>query len=294
MAMRSWLFVPGDSETKLAKTAGTGADVIVIDLEDSVAPEHKGQAREQARNWLNAHRSQVLDSRIHGCWIRINAIGTPWWREDLVTVMQGAPEGIVVPKCEGAEQLQTLAAELYEVEQRNGIPTNTTSVLALAGETPASALSIASFAGVTQPRLIGLGWGPEDLAAALGATRKRDSGGAWTDALRLVRAQVLLASHARGVLAIDAIYPEFKDMDALRKAAEAARADGFSGMLAVHPDQVPVINEAFTPSAEELAKAQAIIDVFAANPGAGVIDFNGRMVDRPHLEQAKRLLQAAA
>jgi citrate lyase subunit beta/citryl-CoA lyase len=294
MAMRSWLFVPGDSETKLAKTAGTGADVVVIDLEDSVAPQFKNQARAQALNWLNAHRSQVLDSRNHGRWIRINAIGTPWWREDLVTVMQGAPEGIVLPKCEGAEQLQTLAAELYEVEQRNGIPTNTTRVLALAGETPASALAIATFANLTQPRLIGLGWGAEDLAAALGATRKRDSGGAWTDAFRLVRAQVLLAAHARGVLAIDAIYPEFKDMDALKKAAEAARADGFSGMLAVHPEQVPVINEAFTPSAEELAKARAIVDVFAANPGAGVVDFNGRMVDRPHLEQAKRLLQAAA
>jgi citrate lyase subunit beta/citryl-CoA lyase len=294
MAKRSWLFVPGDSEAKLAKTPGVGADVVVIDLEDSVAPDMKPTARVIALNWLHRNRHQVLDSRTPERWVRINAFGTPWWREDLASVIQAAPHGIVLPKCEGPEQLQQLSAELYEFEQRSSVPTNTTRILPLVGETPGAALSIANFVGVTQPRLLGFGWGAEDLAAAMGATRKRDSHGAWTDAFRLVRSHVLLTAYARGVLAIDAIYPEFKDMEALRKAAEAARADGFSGMLAVHPAQVPVINAAFTPSAEELAEARAIVDTFAAHPGAGAVNFNGRMVDRPHLDQAQRLLDIAA
>jgi citrate lyase subunit beta/citryl-CoA lyase len=293
MAKRSWLFVPGDSESKLAKIPGTGADVVVIDLEDSVAPDAKSRARMMATDWLHAHRNQVLE-RSHGRWIRINALGTPWWREDLITVMQAAPQGIVIPKCEGPDQLQAVSAELYELEQRNGIPNNATQLLPLAGETPASALSITTYANATLPRLAGLTWGAEDLAAAIGARRCRDQAGEWCAAFDLVRGQVLLTAHARGVLAVDAIYPDFKDEEGLKRAAEASHADGFCGMLAVHPAQVPIINAAFTPSAEELAEARAIIESFAANPGAGAIDFMGRMVDRPHLEQARRLLDIAA
>lgn len=294
MALRSWLFVPGDSESKLSKTAGAGADAVVIDLEDSVAPEAKSRARVLALDWLHAHRNQVLDSRSPARWVRINAIGTMWWREDLAIVMQGAPQGIVVPKCESPEHLQTISAELYELEQRNGLRNNPTQIMPLVAETPVAALSIVNYAALTQPRLAGLTWGAEDLAAALGATRTRDAAGEWADPFRQVRAQVLLTAHARGVLAVDAIFPDFKDMAGLKRAAEASRADGFSGMLAVHPAQVPVINAAFTPSAEELAQARAIVETFAANPGAGTVNFNGRMVDRPHLDQARRLLDVAA
>lgn len=294
MAKRSWLFVPGDSEAKLAKAAGLGADVVVIDLEDSVAVDGKANARLLARDWLHAHRDSMPDPAAHSRWVRINEIGSPWWREDLAAVMQGAPHGIVVPKCESPELIRTVSAELYELEQRNGIRNNTTLIMPLLAETPAAALSLASYAELSQPRVAGLTWGAEDLAAAIGASRRRDAAGQWTDLFRVVRAQVLLTAHARNLPAIDAVFPDFKDLNGLKKAAEASRADGFSGMLAIHPAQVPVINAAFTPSAEELAEARAIVETFAANPGVGAINYNGRMVDRPHLDQAKRLLEIVA
>jgi citrate lyase subunit beta/citryl-CoA lyase len=290
MTKRSWLFVPGDSEAKLAKVAGSGADAVIIDLEDAVAPEAKIMARELARDWLQAHRTQIVESRSHARWVRINALGTPWWREDLVSVMQTAPEGIVLPKSAGPEHLQTLSAELYELEQRNGIPANSTRILPLVSETAAAALTIPSYLEASLPRLNGLTWGAEDLSAALGASRKRDDAGNWTDAFRMVRANVLLTAHARGIMAIDTLHDDFKVTDALKTIARASRADGFNGMLAIHPSQVPIINEAFTASAEDLAEARAIVETFAASPGEGVVSFHGRMVDQPHLIQAKRLL----
>ena len=290
MPRRSWLFVPGDSDVKLEKVGSAGADVVVIDLEDAVAPHNKDHARQMARNWLIAHRHQVLDSHHHARWVRINSLDTHFWREDLLAVIPTAPEGIILPKCTGPEQVQALSAELYEIEQRNGVPANSTRIMPMVGETAKAALSIHSYIDASMPRLGGLTWGAEDLAASIGASRKRDEDNQWSDAFRMVHANVLLTAHARGVMAIDTLFSKFKDVEAFEQVARASAADGFDGMLAIHPSQVPVINKAFTPSPEKIAEAKAIIETFAANPGAGAVSFAGRMVDQPHLAQAKRLL----
>lgn len=289
MAVRSWLFVPGDSEKKLGKVAASGTDVVIVDLEDSVTPENKPRAREMAREWLGTHRQQVSGRHV-GRWVRINALDTPMWRDDLIAVLPGAPDGIMLPKSAGPEAVQQLGAELYELEQRSGVPANSTKILPLVSETPLSAITIPAYANVPLPRLAGLTWGAEDLSASLGATRKRDVDGTWTDAFRFARSQTLLTAHARGVMAIDTLHADFADEAGLKRAAEDARADGFSGMLAIHPAQVPVINAAFTPSEAELAEARAVVAAFAANPGAGALQIEGRMIDRPHLKLAQRLL----
>ena len=285
MAMRSWLFVPGDSQVKLDKVAGIGADVVIVDLEDAVAPPAKPTARLLARGFLQVHLERF--SR----WVRINPLDSPLWREDLTAVMPGRPDGIVVPKASGPEQLQALAAELHQHEQRQGVQPGSTRIMPLVSETPAAALGIASYAGAPQPRLAGLTWGAEDLSAAIGASRKRDARGYWADTFRYVRAQVLLTAHARGVLAIDTLHADFRDLEGLHTIASDAYADGFAGMLAIHPGQVPVINAAFTPGEEEIAHARAIVAAFSANPGAGALQLDGKMIDQPHLEQARRLLE---
>ena len=289
MALRSWLFVPGDSAKKLGKAGTTGADAIIVDLEDSVALPAKQAARALAGEWLDAHRQQVTEHKT-ARWVRINPLDTPLWRDDLVAVMAGAPDGIMLPKAAGPAAVQQLGAELYELEQRFRIATGTTKILPLVSETARAALTIADYADDTNPRLYGLTWGAEDLSAALGATRKRDVLGVWTDSFRLVRAQMLLAAHARGVHAIDTLYADFSDRDGLQRAAEAARGDGFSGMLAIHPEQVPIINAAFTPSEAELAAARAIVAAFDATPEAGALQIEGSMIDQPHLKLARRVL----
>lgn len=289
MMQRSWLFVPGDSAKKLGKAAGTGADVIIVDLEDSVAVSNKDQARQLACGWLTEQRRAAQFGR----WARINALDTTLWRDDLAGVMAGAPDGIMLPKSAGPESIQTLAAELYEQEQRCGLPTGSTRILALVSETAAAAITIPSYAAAPLPRLHGLVWGGEDLSAAIGAARKYDAQGRWTDAFRFVRTQTLLTAHAKGVLALDTLHADFADTEGLKRFAEAARADGFGGMLAIHPAQVPVINAAFTPGEDELTHARAIIAAFAAHPDAGTLQIDGKMIDRPHLVLAKRLLGIA-
>jgi len=286
---RSWLFVPGDSEKKLLKTPETGAHALIVDLEDAVAISAKPAARLLARDWLEAHKRQIT-MRKQARWVRINAVETGLWREDLAAVMPGAPEGIMLPKAEGPEQIRQVAAEIYELEQRHGIPNGQTRLLPLVSETPRAALTIPAYMDASMPRLAGLTWGAEDLSAELGAARKRDGHGQWTDAFRFVRAQTLLVARARGVWAIDTLFADFRDIEGTKLAAQAARADGFSGMLAIHPSQVPLINAAFTPTEDELAAARAVVDAFAANPGVGAIQLNGRMLDQPHLRQARALL----
>lgn len=290
MPMRSWLFVPGDSEKKLARAATTGADVIIVDLEDAVAPANKGRARAMACDWLTLHRQHVAQDRRIGRWVRINALDTRDWREDLVAVLPGAPDGIMLPKAAGPEAVQQLGAELYELEGRCGVPAGSTQILPLVSETAGAALTIAAYASASLPRLAGLTWGAEDLSAALGASRKRTTDGSWTDTFRYVRAQTLLTAHARGCLAVDTLHADFADLDGLKVAAEASRADGFAGMLAIHPAQVEIINRAFAPSEAELAEARRIVAAFSANPSAGALQIEGRMIDRPHLKQAQRLL----
>lgn len=288
MAMRSWLFVPGDSEAKLGKAAGLGADVVIVDLEDAVAPPAKAHARLLAKAWLE--RQGHVQAGGPSRWVRINPLDTPLWREDLAVVMPGKPEGIVVPKAAGPEQLQALAGELAILEQRHGAAPGSTRIVPLVSETPAAALGIGAYATATLPRLSGLTWGAEDLSAALGASRKHDAQGRWTDTFRFVRAQVLIAAHARGIMAIDTLHAEFRDIDGLARVAAESYADGFTGMLAIHPSQVPVINAAFTPGEAEIAEAQAIVNAFSAHPGVGALALDGRMLDQPHLEQARRLL----
>jgi citrate lyase subunit beta/citryl-CoA lyase len=287
MAMRSWLFVPGDSQPKLDKAPSCGADVVIVDLEDAVAPPAKAMARMLAESFLRSHAGT---DKGFARWVRINPLDGQLWREDVAAVMPGRPDGIVVPKAAGPEQLQALAGELTAQEPRNGIANGATRILPLVSETPAAALGIASYASALLPRLAGLTWGAEDLSAAIGASRKRDERGYWFDAFRYVRAQVLLTAHARGVLAIDTLHAEFRDLGALERIATGSYAEGFSGMLAIHPSQVPVINAAFTPREEEIARAQAIVNAFSANPGAGALQLDGQMIDQPHLEQARRLL----
>lgn len=290
MPPRSWLFVPGDSEKKLGKAMTTGAHAIIVDLEDAVAQGAKPQARVLARDWLSAHRQHVTENRPVARWVRINAIDTGMWRDDLAVVMAGAPDGVMLPKCEGPEQIRMLAAEIYELEQRNRVANGATRILPLVSETAKSALTIPAYVDAPMPRLAGLTWGAEDLSAVLGASRKRDAGGAWTDAFRFIRAQCLLTSHAKGVWAIDTLHDDFRDEDGTRRAAQAAKADGFTGMLAIHPSQVQIINTAFAPTAAELAEAEAIVALFAASPHAGTLQYNGRMIDQPHLRMARQLL----
>lgn len=293
MPPRSWLFVPGDSEKKLGKAMSTGAHVVIVDLEDAVAPAAKPQARVLARDWLAIHRQHVTENRPLGRWVRINAIDTGMWRDDLAVVMAGAPDGVMLPKCEGPDQVRMVAAEIYELEQRHRIPNGTTRILPLVSETARSALTIPSYVDSAMPWLAGLTWGAEDLSAVLGASRKRDADGAWTDAFRFIRAQCLLVAHACGIWSIDTLHDDFRDEAGTMRAAQAARADGFTGMLAIHPSQVAIINAAFAPSAEELAEAEAIVGLFAQSPNAGTLQYNGRMIDQPHLRMARQLLGIA-
>lgn len=289
MALRSWLFVPGDSEKKQSKAADTGADAIILDLEDSVTPANKARARELTLGWLQAHGTTNAASA-QGRWVRINALDSGMWRDDLGAVMAGAPDGIMLPKSAGPESVEQLAAELAELERRHGLAEGSTRILPLVSETAAAAITIPAYARAALPRLAGLTWGAEDLSAAIGATRKRGADGQWTDAFRFARVQTLLTAHACEVMAIDTLHADFADEAGLRLAAEAARADGFAGMLAIHPAQVAVINAAFTPSEAELAEARAIVAAFTANPDAGALQIEGRMIDRPHLKLAQRLL----
>src|SRR5688572_3601203 len=237
MALRSWLFVPGDSQPKLDKAPTCGADVVIVDLEDAVAPPSKPLAREMTQDWLARQGRQPGGP---ARWVRINPLDTQLWREDLAAVMPGRPDGIVVPKAAGPEQLQGLTGELSAHEQRHGIAPGSTRILPLVSETPAAALGIASYAGAQLPRLAGLTWGAEDLSAAIGASRKRDERGYWMDAFRFVRAQVLLAAHARGVLAIDTLHADFRDLDGLRRIATDSYSEGFAGMRARHPHKGPL------------------------------------------------------
>ncbi|OYW46135.1 MAG: CoA ester lyase [Sphingomonadales bacterium 32-68-7] len=287
MANRSWLFVPGDSEVKLGKVAGYGADAVIVDLEDAVAPAAKPRARELAGEWLAAHPAGPGG---FARWVRINPLDGPLWFDDLDAAMAGRPDGIMVPKAAGPAQLAALGAALDALEAEHGVDSGTTRVLPLVSETPAAALTIPSYLGHASPRLAGLTWGAEDLSAALGAERKRGADGLWTDTFRWVRAQVLLTAHAIGVMPVDTLYSDFRDVVGLERAAAESFADGFGGMLAIHPGQVAAINAAFTPGPEAIARARAIIAAFDAEPGAGALSLDGAMIDRPHLEQARRLL----
>lgn len=288
MSYRSWLFVPGDSENKLGKSLESGADVIVVDLDASVAIEAKALARRQAAQWLQVHRQKVLEHHEMGRWVRINSLDSGLWRDDLVEVMKGGPDGIVLPRAADPEAVRQIAAEIYELEQRNQVAPGSTRILPLVSDSAPAAMAIPSYTDAPHQRLAGLGWGAGNLAASIGATRLRDKRGGWSDAFRLVRAQTLLAAHACGLMAIDALHADFTDEKGLKEAARDARADGFTGMFAIHPGQVPAINEAFAPGDEEIEDARRITAAFEDNPTARSLRIDGRIVDQAQLNLARR------
>jgi citrate lyase subunit beta/citryl-CoA lyase len=287
-ALRSLLFVPGDSERKLAKSDDFAADAIIIDLEDSVAPENKAAARALAREFLESRSG----GRRHQLWVRINPVDSPHAGADLGSVMPAGPDGIVVPKVRSPEDVEVLGRRMGTYEAEHEFRVGATSILPLVTETPESLFQLGEYRRAGK-RLAGLTWGAEDLAAAIGATANRDENGNWTSPYRMVRNLCLFAAHAAGVAAIDTVHANFRDLDGLEASCAEARRDGFGGKLAIHPDQVEVINRVFTPSEEEIAHAKKVVALFEANPGAGTLALEGVMLDMPHLKQAQRILSLA-
>jgi citrate lyase subunit beta/citryl-CoA lyase len=281
--IRSFLFVPGDSERKLEKAASTGADAVIIDLEDSVTAESRPAARELARGYIEGSA---------GCWVRINPVDGDDALDDLKAVMPAAPDGIVLPKPRSADDALHLATKLDELESTHGIPAGRTRILPLCTERPRALFSLESYVGAT-PRLAGLSWGAEDLGAAVGAKANRDESGNWLPPYELARSMCLFAAAAAEVPAIDTVFTDFRDPEGLARYASKAARDGFSGMLAIHPGQVDTINRAFSPTDAEVERAERIVELFEQNPTAGALSLDGKMVDRPHLLQARRIIAAA-
>ena len=277
---RSFLFVPADSERKLARSLSTGADALILDLEDAVDRTARPAARQLAREFLGDATN---------AWVRINPIDSEDADLDLEAVLPGAPAGIVLPKPPSADAAVRLASILDRLEDQHGIPHGTTRILPLCTEHPRALFTLDSYIGSTT-RLAGLSWGAEDLAAAIGAATNRDTDGRWLPVYSMARSLCLAAAAAALVPAYDTVYTDFRDEAGLGHYAEAARRDGFAGMLAIHPVQVAVINDAFTPSASEIERARRIVGLFRDNPGAGTLALDGKMIDRPHVVQAERLL----
>jgi citrate lyase subunit beta/citryl-CoA lyase len=284
--MRSLLFIPADSEKKLAKGLARGADCLILDLEDSIAPEAKQMAREQAHAFL---ASALREHKRPRLYVRVNGLNSGLTEADLHVVMQAPPDGILLPKSINGASLQHLGALLAVKEAENDIADGATKIMAIVTETPAAIFNMGSYAGASH-RLEGLTWGAEDLAAALGAETNRGTDGGYTLPFLLARNLALFAAAAAGVLAIDAVHGNFRDLARLRLECEEGKRDGFVGKMAIHPGQIDIINEVFSPSKESVAKARAIIAAFDAEPHAGVINYEGEMLDVPHLTKARRLL----
>jgi citrate lyase subunit beta / citryl-CoA lyase len=284
--MRSLLFAPADSGKKLDKALGSGADAVIIDLEDSIAPEGKAAARQSAAAFL---RGAVKVENRPRLLVRINGLHSGLTDDDLDAVVAARPDAIMLPKAEGGTSIIHLDAKLTAREAIHGLDDGHIKIIPLATETAAALFVAGTYAGAS-PRLFGLTWGAEDLSAELGAERNRDNDGRFLDPYRLARAICLTAAAAAKVDAVDTVYVDFRNEVGLRRECEEARRDGFAGKLAIHPAQVDAINAIFSPSAEALAHAKAIVAAFAAASGAGAVGIDGIMYDRPHLERAKRLL----
>jgi citrate lyase subunit beta/citryl-CoA lyase len=288
--MRSFLFVPADSAKKLDKAMTSGADALIVDLEDSIARDGKARARESAFAFLkdataSANRPYLL--------VRVNGLATGLTDADLDAVAPGRPDAIMLPKAEGGASVIHADAKLAVREAKSRLPDGHIKILPIATETAAALFVAGSFPGASA-RLIGLTWGAEDLSVELGAQTNRDAQGRWLDPYRLARALCLAGAAAASVPAVDTVYVDFRDSVGFRRECEEACRDGFLGKMAIHPAQVPVINEVFTPSVEAIEHARAIVDAFAAEPGTGVVGIGGLMYDRPHLSRAEQLLARAA
>jgi citrate lyase subunit beta / citryl-CoA lyase len=287
MHLRSWLYVPGDNDRKLARADASGADAVVLDLEDSVAPRNRDAARRKVREFLDA---RPVGSRPCQLWVRINALDDSALL-DLAAVVGGAPDGIVQPKTDGPGDVWKLSYHIDALEVRDGVAPGSIAICAVATETPAAPLRLAEFATNKPPRLNGLNWGAEDLSAAIGASTNLDPAtGQWTLTYRWVRSAVLLAAKAAGVQAIETVYVDYRDSAGLLASCRAAQQEGFTGRAAIHPDQVGPINQAFAPSAEEVAFAEKLVALFEAAGGIGAVGIDGRMFDIPHLKRARNVL----
>ncbi len=287
--MRSLLFVPGDSRRKLDKAMASGADAILIDIEDSVAAAAKPAAREAVRAFL---AETVPLPRRPRLYVRINGLTTGLADADLDGVMPGRPDGIMLPKACGGADVTHLGAKLAVREVENDITDGSTRIIAIATETARAVFALGTYAGASR-RLEGLTWGGEDLSADLGAEQNRDAAGLWLEPYRIARALTLMGAAAAEVAAIDTVFVNFRDLEGLAAECEDARRDGFVAKMAIHPDQVAVINRVFTPDADAVAWAEAVVAAFAANPDAGVVGIEGEMIDRPHLLRARRVLARA-
>lgn len=283
LKMRSWLFAPGDSEKKMAKAVEGAADIAIFDLEDAVTPENKPLARTMVHDFLTGYAG---DRR--RLWVRVNPLDGPWTLDDLAAVMPARPGGIMLPKVYGRPDVERLDHYLSAFEAAHGIDAGSTPVIVLVTETAEAMFHTGNYKGA--PRVVALTWGAEDLADSIGASSNRNPDGSYGFTFELARSLCLLGAATAGVTAIETIQGDFRDLEGLRARAEKVRRDGYRGMLAIHPAQVDVINAAFTPTADEIAEAQAIVDIFAANPGVGAIGYKGGMLDRPYLSRAQALL----
>ena len=290
MTPRSWLFIPGDSDKKLGKADTAGADALILDLEDAVAAESKEAAREKIADFLSARKRGARTSQL---WVRINPLAEGSALTDLVAIMGGAPDGIMLPKPDGPDDVKTLSLYLDALEAQHGIDAGSTRVLPVATETARAPFRLGDYAAAGLGRLAGLTWGAEDLSTAVGASTNLDAAGGWAFTYKMVRSLTLIAAHAANVPAIETLYTDFRDLEGLAAACRAARAEGFSGRIAIHPAQVEPINLGFTPSEAEIGSARRVIDAFAANPGGGTVGLDGKMLDIPHLKQARQVLALA-
>ncbi len=283
MRLRSLLFVPGDSERKSAKARDSGADALILDLEDSVAPAEKVKARARVAALIDDQPKRAF------FFVRINALDTGLALDDLAAVVKPGLDALLIPKANGAADLERIAHYLEALEAKAGMAPSSVKLASVATETPRAMFALGSYAPA-HPRLIALTWGAEDLSAALGATDNKEPDGSWTFPYQLARAQCLFAASASEVMAIDTVYTDFRDSEGLERNCRRSRRDGFVGRLAIHPDQVAAINRAYAPSEAEVAHARKIVAAFAANPGSGALGVEGKMVDLPHLKAAQKIL----
>ncbi|HMO68054.1 MAG TPA: CoA ester lyase [Novosphingobium sp.] len=287
MKLRSLLFVPGDSEKKFARASQSAADVLILDLEDAVAPSMKDAARGIVAGWLD--RAGGVAARL---FVRVNPLSSGLTEGDLEAVVRPGLAGLLIPKADSAADVATIAAMLDRLEARAGMAAGTVRIMVVATETPAAMFALGSYTP-PHPRLIGLTWGAEDLSSAIGATANKEADGAWTEPYRLARSLCLFAAASAGVTPVETLYADFRDAAGLEVDCRRSRRDGFLGRIAIHPDQVDTINRCFTPSDEDVAEARRIVDAFAANPDLGTIGIDGRMYDIPHLKAAEKTLAAA-
>lgn len=280
MILRSLLFVPADSEKKLAKSQSSPADALILDLEDSVAAQNRPKARGLVKEFLKDKHSQSI-------WVRINPLGSEDFIRDVESVVVSNPAGLVIPKPDGPQTLREIDNHISTREAKAGVHHGDIKLLPVATETPEAVLTLGEYRN-PPPRLAAMSWGAEDLSAALGAATNRDENGEFLFVHKMVRALVLIAAKAAGVDAIETLHADFRDAKGLERVARAAQREGFSGMLAIHPDQVETINAAFTPSAVDIEHAKKVVAAFAQ--GAGVAALDGKMLDQPHLKQAKHVL----